>query len=57
MNVTSAPPPHCHFDRSEAKWRNLTSEWDKPINGTNTSPPTCHRFEKLKVYKRRKKEL
>jgi len=28
--------PHtCHFDRSEAQWRNLT-----PLNGTSTSPPS-----------------
>ena len=20
-------PPHCHFDRSEAEWRNLPAEW------------------------------
>ena len=21
---------HCHFDRSEGAWRNLTSQWYKP---------------------------
>ena len=30
------------FLQSVVEWKNLTSEWDKPINDTDTTPPHCH---------------